>query len=112
SDNPSQAKNVDELSRLVKIKMQIIADLIAIKDGTYLGESNDNALGNQSRVLMNEIKATGDKIIQVENELLAKRKEETQQAVSNSIFIILGGTSLIFLIVLVLFLNITKAFNL
>jgi len=112
SDNPDQAKNVDELARLVKAKMQTIADLIAIKDGTYLGENNDKSLGNQSRVLMNEIKAIGDKIIQVENELLAKRKEATQQAVSNSIFIIIGGTSLVFLIVLVLFLNITKAFNL
>lgn len=110
-DNPSQLKLVDQLVDKLKIKMLMMSDLIAIKDGSYLGEENDKTLANRARIVMDDIRLLNEKIFRSENDLLEKRQKSSELAVSKAITIIIAGTLLVFVIVLVLFINISKAFN-
>jgi CheY-like chemotaxis protein/signal transduction histidine kinase/CHASE3 domain sensor protein len=110
-DNPDQVKVVDALAEKLRVKIGVMSDLISIKDGSYNGDGNDKILGTQGRILMEEIRILDDKIVKAEEDLLSQRKAKSERAISTAVLIILAGTALIFLIVIILFTNILKAFK-
>ncbi len=110
-DNPSQKKLIEKLERVAMLKIRAMTDLIAIKEGTYTGTRRDSALGVESKLLTDEVRMLVDKIVRQEEALLEKRQKQSEIGVSRSILSIFAGTAVVFMIVLVLFINISKSFN-
>jgi CheY-like chemotaxis protein/CHASE3 domain sensor protein len=109
-DNKQQSQNISKFEVLVQKKMQVLSNLIRVRDSNYEGKESELELFYSSKALMDEIYNLSIKIKSIENSLLDTRQLNSQIAITKTILVIFTGTALIFIIVIVLFSQIRKAF--
>lgn len=110
-DTRGNEEQVFRLEKAIRLKIKAMSDLIAIKEKSYLGASNDLEQAEVSRKYMMDIKSISYEIDLSLTDLLQKRKDASKKSVSLAISVIIFGTLIIFLIVFVLFKNVMKAFK-
>lgn len=101
NDNPQQVARVDSLMEKVAEQLEILETNIETHDSRGLEFMVQNNMFVNGKKNMDQIRAIITSIIDTENNLLAVRKANSQEASNNVIIFIIAG-SLIFLIIIIL----------
>lgn len=111
SDNPIQVDNTQQLKLLITNRLKLLADVIEVK-------KNKDATTTQliekllsSKKQMDAFRSQADKMIKIENTLLAQRTLSSEKSIQRAILVIIGGSILIFVIILILFRFIKNSFE-
>lgn len=110
-DNPVQVKRVDSINKLVKEQLLILKTNVEARGNLGLDYMLQRNMFLNGKENMDHIRMLIDHMTNIENRLLANRKESSQEA-STFVKIIIACGSLVFLfIILVLFFYIQKTFD-
>ncbi len=111
SDNPKQVDNVDSMERYAQQKMQDMQEIL--HTNTTLGQQAAIAkvLTNKGKLSKDNMVRINKRIVNIENDLLAKRKLETKVSSERTTLIILISSLIIFALILFLLSYIRKTFD-
>ena len=111
NDNPSQALNVDTLSQYTALKVNHMKDLLFLHDSKSFEASREEIKASKGKFYMDKVYESLNRIQNVEKRLLKQRKEAMLKSRNRTQAIILGGSFLIFCLVVILFNFIRKNFD-
>nr|WP_294946517.1 response regulator [uncultured Mucilaginibacter sp.] len=100
-DNPTQVKRIDSLKSLVARQMAVLKLNIETRDAKGLEYMVANSMFLAGKGNMDSIRDINSRVIETENDLLAKRKLASDEASERAIIVIVIG-SMIFLIIVAL----------
>ncbi|HEY4198144.1 MAG TPA: response regulator, partial [Mucilaginibacter sp.] len=110
-DSPVQVRHIDSLSTLVSAQLGILKEDIDTRDTRGLDYMVQNHMFLNGKINMDMIRGLTDRIIEIENRLLADRKASTQAASTKAIIFISVGSAIFLLIIVVLFYYIQRTFD-
>ncbi|WP_017257420.1 response regulator [Pedobacter arcticus] len=110
ADNSLQVANTEKLKVLIKNRITHLAKVIETKKSENLANSLLVEQLVVGKTQMDAFRSQINKIINIERDLLVKRKQASEKSIQQTILTIFGGSVLIFLIILVLFQFIRNAF--
>ncbi|MEP0792135.1 MULTISPECIES: CHASE3 domain-containing protein [Cyanophyceae] len=97
-DNPEQLKRLDRIEDLAQQKMDNLAQTIALKKAGKEQILRELVVSGTGKQIMDQIRARLDEMIDVEDELLNKRKEDASRTEQLTTLVSLGGTALAILL--------------
>jgi CHASE3 domain sensor protein len=89
----TQMRRLDQVEALAKRKMDNMAETIALRRAGREQTLREIVLSGTGKQIMDEIRMRLDEMMDVENELLSKRKQDAGQAEQLSTTVALGGTA-------------------
>jgi CheY-like chemotaxis protein/signal transduction histidine kinase/CHASE3 domain sensor protein len=111
SDNPIEVRRVDSLATLVSEQLAILKTDIDIRPVKGLDYMVQNHLLLNGKKTMDQIRMLNDHIVNTENDLLAKRKANSEESSTEAIVIIMTGSAVFLVIILMLFFYIQGTFE-
>lgn len=92
SDNPEQLERLREIEKKIQEKMDELRETINLKRAGRTGETLAIVTSGKGKQIMDDLRQRMDEMRDVENKLLAKRKQEAERAKQIANFISIGGT--------------------
>ncbi|TKB95516.1 response regulator [Pedobacter cryophilus] len=112
SDNPSQAVRMDSLNFYVNQRIETLNSVINLKrQPNFKVDESVIATLRSGKQKMDKIRKLVNDIIKTESVILEKRQNDANYSISRTSIIIIIGSSLIFLVVAILFKFISDAFK-
>ncbi|GEN81415.1 methyl-accepting chemotaxis protein [Actinotalea fermentans] len=108
-DNAEQQARLDALEPLVQAKFAEMQETIDVRDQDGFEAAQEIVLTDQGKAVMDQIRGIIDEIVGAERALLAERAESADQSAATTSVAVLGGTSAVVLIVIVLALFLTRS---
>jgi CHASE3 domain sensor protein len=98
SDNPEQLRRLDQIEQLIQQKMDELNETITLKREGKEQELRNLVLSGRGKQIMDDIRTHLNEMLQVEDELLAQRKQDADQAEDFSTLASVGGTAIAILL--------------
>ncbi|TKC07292.1 response regulator [Pedobacter frigoris] len=111
SDNPEQYVRIDSLNSYALAKIDEMHEVLRINDSQGKEAASTRVMKGLGQTYKNQILKISGKIIEVEYQLLKKRKEATADSSKQSEWIVLLSAAVIFGLILFLFSYIRKTFD-
>ena len=108
SDNAEQQARLDELEPLITAKFAEMQETIDVRDEEGFEAARDIVLTDQGKAVMDQIRGLLGEISGAEEALLVTRAEAADRSASSTTVAVLGGTSAVALLVIVLALFLTR----
>ena len=109
ADNAEQQARLDELEPLVQAKFAEMQQTIDVRDEEGLEAAQEIVLTDQGKAVMDQIRGIIDEIVGAERDLLAERAASADRSAATTSVAVLGGTSAVVVIVIVLALFLTRS---
>jgi signal transduction histidine kinase/CHASE3 domain sensor protein len=110
ADNPTQVKRIDSLKELVARQMAVLKLNIETRDAKGLDYMVNNHMFLAGKGNMDSIRGIKERVIETENDLLAKRKAASDEASERAIIVIVIGSMIFLIIVVIMFFYIQATF--
>jgi CheY-like chemotaxis protein/signal transduction histidine kinase/CHASE3 domain sensor protein len=110
-DNPIEVRRVDSITTNVRDQLAILKNNVETRAAKGLDYMVQNDMLVNGKHSMDQIRMLNDHIIKTENDLLAIRKENSQESSNSAILIIVTGSSIFLVIIVVLFFFIQGTFK-
>jgi CheY-like chemotaxis protein/CHASE3 domain sensor protein len=110
ADNPTQVKRIDSLKELVARQMAVLKTNIETRDSKGLDYMVNNHMFLAGKGNMDSIRGLRERVIETENDLLAKRKAASDEASERAIIVIVIGSMIFLIIVVIMFFYIQATF--
>ena len=110
-DNPIQVKRVDSISLLVNTQLAILKENINAREARGLDHMVENNMFLNGKQSMDGIRALKERLNRTEADLLAIRRQKSNDASTSAVFIIITGSLIFLVIIVVLFRFIQKTFD-
>lgn len=111
SDNPEQQIRIDSLNQYAHTKIDEMREVLRIYDSKGKEAAALRVMTGLGQFYKNQILKTGNQIIQVEIQLLGKRKSAIVESSKQSEWVVLASAIIIFCLILFLFSYIRKTFD-
>ncbi|RFZ84687.1 response regulator [Mucilaginibacter terrenus] len=109
-DNPEQLRRIDSLKDLVNRQLVVLKTNIETREAKGLEFMVNNHMFLNGKQNMDSIRGLNERVISMENSLLAQRKAKSDAASNRAIIVILIGSMVFVLIVVILFYYIQGTF--
>jgi CheY-like chemotaxis protein/CHASE3 domain sensor protein len=110
ADNPLQTKRIDSLKSLVARQLALLKLNIDTREKMGLEYMLANKMFLSGKGNMDSIRDINNRVVETENDLLAKRKAASDRASAQAILVIVIGCSIFLLIVIIMFYYIQGTF--
>eukprot|EP01037_Dinobryon_pediforme_P010203 gene10203-10273_t len=111
ADNPVQVKRMDSLSTYVALQLDILKENIATRPVSGLDYMIQHTMLLNGKHNMDQIRDLVDQIKETENKLLAVRKQSSEKASSDALYIVVIGSIVFMVIIIRLFFYIQTTFE-
>ena len=109
SDNPEQQARLDDLEPLLAAKFAEMQETIDIRDEEGFEAARDIVLTDQGKAVMDQIRGILGEISGAEEALLVTRAEAADRSASSTTVAVLGGTSAVAVLVIILAVFLTRS---